>query len=65
MTLKAIYTLFAKNAPYVTPANPAVIDTSLQLTETNAPLNQKNVRSAIQNSLRRIVLTNYQASLSM
>ena len=65
MTVRAIYTLFARNASYVTAVDPSSVNPALQLPETTAPLNLKNMRSAIQNSLRRIVLAYYQAALGI
>ncbi len=64
LTLKSIYTLFAKNAVYVTIASPSSVNVALQLSEALAPLSIKGVRAAVQNALRRSVLVNYQASIS-
>jgi hypothetical protein len=62
LQVKALYTLFAFNASYVTlPAT--FVDKSLQLPESTAPLGLKPVRSAIQNALRRLVLAAIKNSL--
>ena len=54
--IKALYTLFAKDAAYVTYQNPA-LDRSAQNPESSAPLNMATVRAELQNALRRAVLT--------
>ncbi len=62
-TLSALYTLFASQAAYV--RFPDTIDSSMLGTELTAPLSLKSVRSALQNSLRRSFLTNYQDATGM
>ena len=59
MSIKALYTLFAANAPYVTLGSAA--QPANMLPESQAPLGLAKVRSVLQNALRRVTLAGIKA----
>ena len=58
MQISALYLYFAKDAAYVTFADPSV-DRALQRDEATAPLGQSSVKAAVQDALRRVFLDTF------
>ena len=56
LQIKSLFAFFASGASYVMYANASAVNVGMQSPETTAPLNQQNVRSALQTSLRRLFL---------
>lgn len=61
LNIEGFFTLFAQGAAYVTYPNPQNINFTLQVaTEATSLLSQSNVRTALQKSMRTVVLTDLQ-----
>lgn len=62
LQITSVYTLFARGASYVTPADASKVDTSAQVaTEGLSAFSQAHIRSVLQVSLRIVVLNTLQA----